>query len=205
MITSSPFIIISISSDEVKMRKLIGSKIAEHIVLADALGKGKIPEQIESIAKKIRAALKNGNKILFCGNGGSAADSQHLAAEFVGRFQKERNGLPAIALTVDTSILTAVGNDYGFEKVFARQVDALGNKGDVLIGFSTSGNSKNVLLAVALAKEKGLFTVGFTSNSGGQMAKECDINVNVPTKVTARAQEMHILLGHILCELVDGE
>lgn len=187
------------------MKNLISSKIAEHIVLADTLGTGKIPEQIESIAKKIRATLKNGNKILFCGNGGSAADSQHLAAEFVGRFQKERGGLPAIALTVDTSILTAVGNDYGFEKVFERQVDALGNKGDVLIAFSTSGNSNNVLRAIALAKQKGIFTVGFTANNGGQMDKDCDINVNVPTKVTARAQEMHILLGHILCELVDGE
>lgn len=187
------------------MQKLIGSKIAEHIALANVVATGKIPEQIESIAKEIKFALAKGNKILFCGNGGSAADSQHLAAEFVGRFQKERKGLPAIALTVDTSILTAVGNDYGFEKVFERQVEALGNKGDVLIGFSTSGNSKNVLRAIALAKQKGMFTVGFTAEGGGEMAKKCDINVAVPTKVTARAQEMHILLGHILCELVDGE
>ena len=139
------------------------------------------------------------------GNGGSAADSQHLAAEFVGRFQKERQGLPAIALTVDTSILTAVGNDYGFDKVFARQVEALGNEGDVLIGISTSGTSKNVVAAVELAKAKGIYCVGMTAANGAKMVELCDECIAVPAKVTARAQEMHILIGHILCELVDGE
>ena len=150
-------------------------------------------------------SLRNGGKIHFCGNGGSAADSQHLAAEFVGRFQKERQGLPAIALTVDTSILTAVGNDYGFDKVFVRQVEALGNEGDVLVGISTSGTSPNVLAAVELAKAKGMYCVGMTAANGAKLAELCDECIAVPAKVTARAQEMHILIGHILCELVDGE
>lgn len=142
---------------------------------------------------------------MFCGNGGSAADSQHLAAEFVGRFQKERAGLPAIALTVDTSILTAVGNDYGYDKVFVRQVQALARPGDVLVGISTSGNSANVVEAVELAKSMGVFCVGMTADGGGKMNLLCDECIAVPAKVTARAQEMHILIGHILCELVDGE
>ena len=148
--------------------------------------------------------LKKG-RIYICGNGGSAADSQHLAAEFVGRFQKERAGLPAIALTVDTSILTAVGNDYGYDKVFVRQVQALARSGDVLVGISTSGNSANVVEAVELAKSMGVFCVGMTAEGGGKMKTLCDECVAVPAKVTARAQEMHILIGHILCELVDGE
>ena len=147
----------------------------------------------------------NGGKLLCCGNGGSAADSQHLAAEFVGRFQKERAGLPAIALTVDTSILTAVGNDYGYDKVFVRQVQALARQGDVLVGISTSGNSANVVEAVELAKSMGVFCVGMTAEGGGKMKLLCDECIAVPAKVTARAQEMHILIGHILCELVDGE
>ena len=146
-----------------------------------------------------------GHKVLFCGNGGSAADSQHLAAEFVGRFQKERRGLPAIALTVDTSILTAVGNDYGYDKVFVRQVEALAQAGDVLVGISTSGNSANVVEAIELAKAKGVYCVGMTAAGGGKMAMLCDECIAVPAKITARAQEMHILIGHILCELVDGE
>ena len=147
-----------------------------------------LPEKLGQAADLVEKALAAGHKVLFCGNGGSAADSQHLAAEFVGRFQKERRGLPAIALTVDTSILTAVANDYGYETVFARQVQALGEAGDVLFGISTSGSSKNVLLAIEEA-----------------MASACDICLAVPAKVTARAQEMHILMGHILCELVDHE
>jgi D-sedoheptulose 7-phosphate isomerase len=168
--------------------------------------------QLNTCEKDIETALalmidtyKKGGKILVCGNGGSAADSQHLAAEFVGRFQKERQGLPAIALTVDTSILTAVGNDYGFDKVFARQVEALGSEGDVVIGISTSGTSRNVVAAVELAKTKGIYCVGMTAANGAKMAELCDECIAVPAKVTARAQEMHILIGHILCELVDGE
>lgn len=177
----------------------------QHIALAQQVGESRILEQIAASAVIIKNSLKNGKKVLFCGNGGSAADSQHLAAEFVGRFQKERVGLPAIALTVDTSILTAVANDYGYDTVFARQVQALGNDGDVLVGLSTSGNSKNVLAAIAVAKAKGMQCIGLTAQGGGKMAEVCDICMSVPGPVTARAQEIHILIGHILCELVDGE
>jgi D-sedoheptulose 7-phosphate isomerase len=149
--------------------------------------------------------VKNGNCVFFMGNGGSAADSQHLAAEFVGRFQKERRGLPAVALTTDTSILTAVGNDYGFDAVFARQVEALAKAGDVVVGLSTSGNSANVLKALQAAKAVGAVTVGLTGRSGGRMAEVCDLCIRVPADVTARIQEAHILIGHIACELVDEE
>ena len=177
----------------------------QHIALAQQVGESRILEQIAASAVIIKNSLKNGKKVLFCGNDGSAADSQHLAAEFVGRFQKERVGLPAIALTVDTSILTAVANDYGYDTVFARQVQALGNDGDVLVGLSTSGNSKNVLAAIDVAKAKGMQCIGLTAQGGGKMAEVCDICMSVPGPVTARAQEIHILIGHILCELVDGE
>lgn len=187
------------------MKKLIEQRFLEHLAVADAVLHSGIIAQIEVIAAEIKKALASGNKVLFCGNGGSAADSQHLAAEFVGRFQKERRGLPAIALTVDTSILTAVGNDYGYEKVFVRQVEALAKPGDVLVGISTSGNSANVVEAVELAKSMGVYCVGMTAAGGGKMAALCDQCIAVPAKVTARAQEMHILIGHILCELVDGE
>lgn len=187
------------------MQKIIQARFEEHLAVANAVMQSDILAQVERVATVVKAALANGNKVLFCGNGGSAADSQHLAAEFVGRFQKERQGLPAIALTVDTSVLTAVGNDYGFDKVFVRQVEALGNKGDVIVGISTSGNSPNVLAAIELAKSKGIFCVGMTAAGGGKMMEVCDECIAIPAKITARAQEMHILIGHILCELVDGE
>lgn len=183
----------------IKQRFLDHQEVLQAVMDSDLLGK------LAIIAEEIKKALANGHKVLFCGNGGSAADSQHLAAEFVGRFQKERKGLPAIALTVDTSILTAVGNDYGYNKVFVRQVEALAQAGDVLVGISTSGNSGNVIEAIELAKEKGVYCVGMTAYGGGKMANLCDQCLAVPCKVTARAQEMHILMGHILCELVDGE
>jgi len=187
------------------MQKIIQERFEEHLAVANAVMQSEILVQVERVATAIKTALANGKKVLFCGNGGSAADSQHLAAEFVGRFQKERQGLPAIALTVDTSILTAVGNDYGFDKVFVRQVEALGNEGDVLVGISTSGNSPNVLAAIELAKAKGIYCVGMTAAGGGKMLEVCDECIAIPAKITARAQEMHILIGHILCELVDGE
>ena len=187
------------------MQKIIQARFEEHLEVANAVMQSDILVQIERVASAIKIALANGKKVLFCGNGGSAADSQHLAAEFVGRFQKERQGLPAIALTVDTSILTAVSNDYGFNKVFVRQVEALGNEGDVLVGISTSGTSPNVLAAVELAKAKGMYCVGMTAANGAKLAELCDECLAVPAKVTARVQEMHILIGHILCELVDGE
>ncbi|MBP2654179.1 MAG: gmhA [Firmicutes bacterium] len=160
---------------------------------------------IEELSKYCCQALSDGHTIFFMGNGGSAADSQHLAAEFVGRFQKERRGLPAIALTTDTSILTAVGNDYGFDKVFSRQVEALVRAGDVVVGLSTSGNSPNVVKALEVAKEAGAVTVGMTGRTGGKMADICDLCIKVPADITARIQEAHILIGHIVCELVDKE
>lgn len=187
------------------MNKIIKERFEDHLQVLQAVMNSGLLEQIDVIAEEIKAALARGNKVLFCGNGGSAADSQHLAAEFVGRFQKERQGLPAIALTVDTSILTAVGNDYGYDKVFVRQVDALGRQGDVIVGISTSGNSPNVVQAIELAKSRGMYCVGMTAAGGGKMANLCDQCLVVPAKVTARAQEMHILMGHILCELVEGE
>ena len=172
---------------------IIKTRFEEHIALAQQVAASGIMQQVAGAAD------------LFCGNGGSAADSQHLAAEFVGRFQKERKGIAGIALTVDTSILTAVANDYGYDRVFSRQVEALGQPGDVLVGISTSGNSKNVLAAIAEAKAKGMFCIGMTAEGGGKMKDECDICIAIPCPVTARAQEMHILIGHIICELVDGE
>lgn len=187
------------------MQEIIKQRFLDHLEVANAVMNSGILQQIEHVAVAVKQALARGNKVMFCGNGGSAADSQHLAAEFVGRFQKERAGLPAIALTVDTSILTAVGNDYGYDKVFVRQVEALARPGDVLVGISTSGNSGNVVQAVDLAKAKGVFCVGMTAAGGGKLAELCDECLAVPAKVTARAQEMHILIGHILCELVDGE
>ena len=151
----------------------------------------------------ITEALKNQKKILLCGNGGSAADAQHIAAEIVGKFQKDRRPLPAIALTTDTSALTAISNDYSFEEVFARQVEALAQKGDVLIAISTSGESENVLRAVEVAKTKECKVIGLLGRDGGRIKDYCDANIVVPVHNTARIQEMHILIGHILCSLVD--
>lgn len=180
---------------------LIAQRFSDHL---DVFGQTmEQMEVISDIAERCRAALTAGQKILFCGNGGSAADAQHLAAELIGRFQKERRSLAAVALTTDTSILTAVANDYGYEEVFARQVEGLGRSGDVLIGISTSGNSKNVVKAVEKARDIGMHTIAFTGEGGGKLSSLCDITLAVPSKVTARIQEMHILVGHIICELVE--
>jgi D-sedoheptulose 7-phosphate isomerase len=162
-------------------------------------------ERIAETAETIAHGLRNGRKMLLFGNGGSAADSQHLAAEMVGRFGPDRAPLAAIALSTDTSVLTAVGNDYGYDKVFARQIDALGQPGDTAIAISTSGNSPSVLEALDVARNKGLFTVGFTGETGGKMNGRTEVLFRVPSRVTARIQETHILLGHILCELVDRQ
>jgi D-sedoheptulose 7-phosphate isomerase len=151
----------------------------------------------------IARALAGGHKVLVFGNGGSASDAQHLAAELVGRFQRERRALAAIALTVDTSILTAVGNDYGFERVFARQVDALGEGGDVAIGISTSGRSANVLAAFASARQRGVTTIALTGGDGGPIGQAADIHVNVPDASTARVQEVHRTLLHVMCEMLE--
>jgi D-sedoheptulose 7-phosphate isomerase len=158
---------------------------------------------IQDIAGVIIDAYKMGKKVLLCGNGGSAADAQHLAAEMVGRFRLERAALPAVALTTDTSILTAIGNDYGFEFAFARQVEALGEEGDVLICISTSGKSSNVLRAAESAKKKGMRTVGFTGESGGELHSMVEFCLRVPSSDTPRIQEMHITAGHIICDLVE--
>lgn len=150
-------------------------------------------------------ALKNGHKLLFAGNGGSAADAQHWAGELVSRFYYDRPGLPAIALTTDTSILTAIGNDYGYDYVFARQVEALGQAGDVLIAISTSGNSRNIVRAIEAAREKRMVVIGFTGQSGGRMADACDLCFRVPSSETPRIQEGHEVLGHLLCALIEAE
>ncbi len=158
---------------------------------------------LERIADAMSHALLAGNKILWCGNGGSAADSQHLAAELVGRFRRERRGLASIALTTDTSLLTAIANDYGYERVFSRQVEALCQRDDVVVGISTSGNSRNVLLALEKARAVGAFTVAFTGEGGGAMAALADVALCIPSKDTARIQEAHILCGHILCDWIE--
>jgi D-sedoheptulose 7-phosphate isomerase len=160
---------------------------------------------IVEAAIAITNCLRSGGKLLFFGNGGSAADAQHLAAEFVGRFVIERRALPAIALTTDSSILTAVGNDYGFDQVFARQIEALGNRNDVAIGISTSGNSPNVLLAMKQAHLKQMKTVGLAGKDGGALVKDVDIAITVASSNTARIQECHIAVGHLLCELVETQ
>jgi D-sedoheptulose 7-phosphate isomerase len=147
--------------------------------------------------------LKNNNKILLFGNGGSAADAQHISAELTGRYKSERKGLPSIALTTDTSALTAIGNDYGYDMIFSRQVQSLAQKGDLLIGISTSGNSKNVIDALKLGQDMGCKTLGFSGNDGGAMSEVCDINLVVPSKNTPRIQEIHILFGHTICQCID--
>lgn len=146
-----------------------------------------------------RESLANGGKIMFCGNGGSAADSQHLAAEFTGRFIKDRRPLAAIALSTDTSVLTCISNDYSFNEVFSRQVAGLGNGGDCLVGISTSGNSSNVIEAIKSAKSKGIFTIGLLGRDGGKLKELCDLAIVVPSNTTARIQEAHILIGHSIC------
>jgi len=183
---------------------MIDKIMDDHILMVNAIREHCLPD-IERFAEVCGAALKAGRKVLFCGNGGSAADSQHLAAELVGRFQKERRGLPGMALTTDTSILTAIGNDYGFDSVFSRQVEALAVSGDVVVGLSTSGNSPNVVRALEAAKAIGAVTVGLTGRNGGKLAQTSDICINVPVEVTARIQEGHSLIGHIVCQLIDEE
>jgi len=165
---------------------------------------GSMEKDIERASTIIVDALKNGNKILLCGNGGSAADAQHIAAELTGRYKTQRRGLPGIALTTDTSAITAIGNDYGYERVFDRQVESLANSGDVIIGISTSGNSENVISALKLAQKMACKTIGLTGRDGGAMNEVCDINMIVPSDNTPRIQEMHILFGHTICQIIDN-
>ena len=182
---------------------LAGQRLENHFKVVQDMRK--IMPEVASAGLRVRTALEKGRKILICGNGGSAADSQHMAAECVGRFVKERQSLPALALTVDTSLLTAVGNDYGFDCVFSRQVEGLGQEGDVLIAISTSGNSANVVKAVKTAKEKGIYVITLTGENGGILAKESDLCLAVPSQVTARIQEMHIMIIHMICEVAEAD
>ena len=160
--------------------------------------------QIEEAGELMVSTLKAGHKILLFGNGGSAGDAQHIAAELTGRYKTERRALPAIALTTDTSALTAIGNVYGFDRIFERQLEALGHEGDLLIAISTSGKSANVIRAITYGKKAGMKCIGFSGKGGGEMKHLCDINIIIPSDDTARIQEMHILIGHVLCGVVDG-
>jgi D-sedoheptulose 7-phosphate isomerase len=175
--------------------------ISEHLRIIESLAAQQ--SLLEHIGAQMSQAILRGNKVLWCGNGGSAADSQHLAAELMGRFRRERCGLPSIALTTDTSILTAIGNDYGYERVFQRQVEALCQAGDILVGISTSGNSRNVCAALETARQRGAFTVAFTGDGGGEMSRIAEAVLCVPSKDTARIQEGHILCGHMLCDWIE--
>jgi len=184
-----------------KITRIISKTIeVKQQVLANSV----LLEEIENITEAIVMAFRNGHRIYFCGNGGSAADAQHLAAEFSGRFYKNRIALPAEALHTNTSYLTAVANDYGYDQVYARLVEGISEKGDVLVGLSTSGNSPNIVEAFRVAREKGVITVGFTGQNGGAMKELSDYLVNVPSGDTPRIQESHIMIGHIICELVES-
>ena len=184
-------------------RSLVERSLQEHLDAIQNLLQTKAGE-IEQAGEMICGALRSGHKILLCGNGGSAADAQHIAAELVGRYELQRPGLPAIALTTDTSALTALSNDYGYEQVFARQVRALASAGDVLIAISTSGGSANVIEAAKAAKERGCKTIALIGGLSGQLASECDFSVSVPSQRTSRIQEAHITIGHLWCEMVDA-
>lgn len=178
------------------------SQLDEHISTIQGLRP--LLGELETIATKMTESLAANGKILWMGNGGSAADSQHLAAELVGRYRRERKGLASIALTTDSSILTAIGNDYGYERIFARQIEAICCPGDVVVGISTSGNSPNVLEAIQVANEREAITVGFAGGSGGKISKIVDHCLVVPATSTARIQEAHILLGHIICDWIEA-
>jgi D-sedoheptulose 7-phosphate isomerase len=185
-------------------KELIERFVAESVRVKKEFFDGNADE-IARTASAVAAALRQGRKVLLFGNGGSAADAQHIAAEFVGRFIPDRVALPALSLATDTSALTALGNDYGFNTVFSRQIQALGNAGDVAIGISTSGNSPNVLEGLDAARAKSLFTIGFTGQDGGKMNGRADVLFRVPSRMTPRIQETHLTLGHVLCELIDRD
>ncbi|MBL7760441.1 MAG: D-sedoheptulose 7-phosphate isomerase [Sediminibacterium sp.] len=186
------------------MRNRITSIISASIEVKQAvLADPAIQQTLEQVIEAVTTAFKNGHKVMFCGNGGSAADAQHLAAEFSGRFYKNRRALPSDALHCNTSYLTAVANDYSYDDIYARLVEGTMEKGDVLIGLTTSGNSPNILKAFEAARVKGIQTVGFTGSTGGKLKAVSDFLLNVPSNTTPRIQESHILLGHIICELVE--
>lgn len=188
------------------MQEAIDAQLAEaQRVMGHMRADGALRAALEGAVRACVRSLRAGGKLLLAGNGGSAADAQHIAGEFVSRFAYDRPGLAAVALTTDTSILTAIGNDYGYELLFARQVRALGRAGDLLLGYSTSGRSPNVLRALEAARELGLVTVGFTGNRGGPMRELCDHLLEVPSADTPKIQEGHLVLGHVFCGLVEAE
>ena len=188
------------------MEKEISNQIGESIeIFRKLLDTEEINSGIQDASKTIITAFRNKKKILLAGNGGSAADSQHIAAEFVNRFGFDRPALNAIALTTDTSVLTSIGNDSGFENIFARQIEAIGNEGDVFVGISTSGTSENIIRALHTCREKKIVTIGLSGIFGGPMKDLCDVCIKVPSDKTPRIQEAHILIGHIICSLVENE
>jgi D-sedoheptulose 7-phosphate isomerase len=185
------------------MKHIIQNEFNEHINASNSLHN--LTDNVANAAQICINCLNSGGKILIFGNGGSASDAQHIAAELVGRYRTDRKGLSAIALSTDTSILTSIGNDFGFKHIFDRQVEALANEGDVAIGISTSGKSENVIIALKKASELNCNTIGFSGQNGGEMNKICDLNLVVPSKDTPRIQEMHIVIGHTICHLIDQE
>lgn len=187
------------------MKQFIANKIRESIAVKEAICQDEpLLNTIKLVAEAITLSLQTDHKILFCGNGGSAADAQHLAAEFSGRFYKDRMPLYAEALHCNTSYITAVGNDYGYEQVYARILRGIGREGDVLVGISTSGNSANILEAMKVAKEQGMMVVSMTGSTGGKMKEGSDYLINIPSTDTPRIQEAHITVGHIICEIVEN-
>ena len=186
------------------MRERIKEILLESIQVKEELLRSKVGVIIE-IALLLIESLKKGGKAILFGNGGSAADAQHIAAELIGRFKKDRTALAAIALTTNTSVITALANDYGYDVIFSKQIEALGQKNDIVIGLSTSGKAKNVVLALKQAKKTGLRTIAFTGGDGGEIAKIADISITIPSCITARIQEAHITVGHIICELAEQE
>ena len=186
------------------IKQLVDEQIAESVLVKQALADS--PEAISAIreaARRCVAVYQRGNKILIAGNGGSAADAQHMAAELSGRFNFDRPGIPAIALTANSSAITAIANDYGYEKVFSRQTQAYGQPGDLLVGISTSGNSPNILTAIEQCQRQEMETIGLTGSAGGKMAEACDVCIQIPSKSTPRVQECHILVVHMLCAAVE--
>lgn len=186
----------------IEMKKIVINDLDEHILITKSISKN-LSDKIVQTAATIIDTYDAEGKIILIGNGGSAADAQHIAAEFVGKFKLDRKSLPAISLTTNTSIITAITNDYGYENVFSRQLESLANDKDILIAITTSGNSSNILKAVELAKMKNIKVVGMTGKSGGRLKNMVDILINIPSDITARIQEGHIIVGHIICNLVE--
>ncbi len=184
-----------------KIQSIISASIS---VKQELLKQDDLINTINEVVLAVTNAFQNGNRVYFCGNGGSAADAQHLAAEFTGRFYTDRKALPAEALHCNSSYITAVANDYSFDEIYARLINGIGNEGDILIGLSTSGNSNNIIKAIEVANENKLITIGFTGATGGKMKNLCNFLINVPSSDTPRIQESHIMVGHIICELVES-